>query len=51
MEFILSVAEGFRITTPVNYHSEHSEESALLRFSESVYCPTKNESLPALEYA
>jgi hypothetical protein len=30
-EFILSTAEGFRMTTPSRCHSEHSEESLLLR--------------------
>jgi hypothetical protein len=32
-EFILSKAEGFRMTTPIECHSERSEESLLQRFA------------------
>jgi hypothetical protein len=40
-EFILSEAEGFRMTTPIECHSERSEESLLPRFAESSRWPTQ----------
>jgi hypothetical protein len=41
-EFILSVAEGFRMTTPLKCHSERAAKNLLTAtFSESLYWPAK----------